>query len=81
MPGFNKVIERWGLLGYSRYCMKNGVIHGKWIAFENGKLAIEGRYKFGKKDDKWIYYHNDGRIYRIVIYDQNQIIKDIIINK
>jgi len=76
-----EVIERWSLLGYSRYCKKDGLRHGKWIAFENGRLVIEGSYKLGKEDGRWIWYHSDGRVFRIVEYDEGSEISNKIINK
>ncbi len=81
LTGCEEVIERWSLLGYSRYCKKYGLRHGKWIAFENERLVIEGSYKLGKEDGRWIWYHSDGRVFRIVEYDEGSEISDKIINK
>lgn len=81
MDGCEEVIERWSLLGYSRYCQKDGMRHGKWIAFENERLVIEGSYKLGKEDGQWVWYHSDGRVFRIVEYNEGVEVSDRIINK
>lgn len=78
--GCKEVIERWSLAGYSRYCIKNGYRHGKWIAFENKRLAIKGNYSEGKKDGQWIWYHNDGRVFRIIEYKDGIEMSDIVID-
>lgn len=80
-PGYEEVIERWGLSGYSRYCQKDGLQHGKWIAFEDERLVIEGGYNLGNKNGRWIWYHEDGRIFRIAEYNDGSEISDKIINK
>ena len=66
--GSEDTIERWGLYGYSRYCLKGGKKHGKWMAFEDSTLVIEGEYIQGIKEGNWKWYNSDGTIFRIVEY-------------
>ena len=37
--------------------------HGHWTWwYENGRVALEGTYRIGKKIDKWTWYHQDGSL-------------------
>jgi len=66
----------WGKNGYSYACLKGDTKHGRWIAIEGGKILIEGKYYNGLKEGKWYWYHNDGSIYRLVVYEKGVEIKN-----
>jgi hypothetical protein len=76
-----EVIEPWGPYGYSRYCRKSGLKHGRWVAWEKKRLCIEGYYFSDKQHGVWTWYHKDGRIYRIVEYKHGVEVSNKVINK
>lgn len=45
--GSNPKIERWGFLGYARYCMTGSQKSGPWEAWEGSHLVIKGNYQRG----------------------------------
>jgi antitoxin component YwqK of YwqJK toxin-antitoxin module len=48
---------------YSISNFKNGVLHGNFTEyFENGIVSIKGTYFNGKKDKKWLYFTQDGKV-------------------
>lgn len=74
-------LQRWSKAGYSRGCYKNGLRHGKWIAWEGGYLHIAGSYRNGNHDGQWKFFNKDGTIYRIIQYDNGKEITNEIIQK
>ena len=36
--------------------------------YENGQKRLEGTYKDGEKDGKWIYYNEDGTVKEVEEY-------------
>lgn len=72
--GFEEKRERWSKLGYSRTC--NPSKDGKWEAWDNGYKNIEGFYKNGQEDGKWVWYNKDGSVYRIVEYKNGKEISN-----
>lgn len=58
-------IEVWGPYGYSRYCQKGNIRHGKWEAWEKERLVISGDYSNGTKTGTWTWYNKDGTVDKI----------------
>jgi antitoxin component YwqK of YwqJK toxin-antitoxin module len=79
--GSEATIERWGELGYSRYCLSNGKKYGHWEAWESQYKNIDGSYKNGIEDGKWIWYNKDGCIYRVINYKEGLKLSDKILSK
>jgi antitoxin component YwqK of YwqJK toxin-antitoxin module len=78
--GSEATIERWSELGYSRYCLSDGKKHGHWEAWESQYKNIDGSYKDGIQDGKWIVYNKDGSIYRIINYKEGLELSDKILS-
>lgn len=52
----------------------NNQLDGKYqIFFENGKTSIEGYYKEGKCDGKWIFYDEEGKVTNEFTTDESSI--------
>jgi hypothetical protein len=80
--GSQETVARWSELGYCRYCVDNdGRKTGRFVAWENQRLIIEGYYRDGRKDGRWTVYNDDGTIYRLSEYDHGTEISDQIISR
>ena len=53
-------IEMWGQVGHSIGCYKNDILHGKWVAWEDGKIRSVMWFYEGKQcsEDDWIKKQN-----------------------
>lgn len=55
-----------------------GEKHGDYFSFyDNGKIAIEGKYEYGKKVGLWTEFHKNGRKKRTVQYPKLFYLKDL----
>lgn len=70
--GGHDEIDSWGLGGGQRYCVKDGRMHGKWVAWESGRKQIEGNYLYGKEQGKWIFYDKDGKEEKVIYYENGK---------
>jgi hypothetical protein len=70
------VIEPWGERGYARYCVKDGKRHGTWEAWEKSRLVIQGNYYEGVEQGNWVWYREDGSVYRIREYRDGLLVRD-----
>ena len=52
--------EVWSKLGIAAFCVKDGVKHGTWQAWDGGYMHISGGYAEGKKHGTWKYYNAHG---------------------
>ena len=73
-----QAIERWSEAGYSVSCRHNGVKHGSWEAWEDGRLRIKGNYNNDHNDGTWLIYSDDGRLYRTIEYDMGKETSNVI---
>ena len=62
--------NRWGGVDESSWSHSCVMRHGKYHVWRNGRLAIEGRYEFGKKVGTWIVRNEDGSIDKTINYEQ-----------
>jgi hypothetical protein len=67
-----QTIERWSLTGHSIGCRRNGVEHGPWEAWDNGRLRARGEFKDGAKHGTWRAYNKDGSVFRTDRYDSGK---------
>jgi hypothetical protein len=70
--------DGWSKSGYSRTCVN--LKHGKWEAWDQGYKNIDGNYNRGKKDGKWIWYHPNGKKYRVIEYDNGIELSNVVIS-
>ena len=57
----------------------NGQLHGKYLSFyPSGNKKIEGAYKKGLKNGKWLFYTEKGLQEKMEIYEFGDIIKTVI---
>jgi antitoxin component YwqK of YwqJK toxin-antitoxin module len=78
--GTKDITQEGGKTGAVRYCEKNGVKHGKIVVWTNQRPAWEGYYNEGKQHGSWKYFHEDGRVYRVVEYKNGVEVADKIID-
>lgn len=58
---------------------RKGVLHGFYIIYhENGVVAINGKYRKGKKTGKWIYCYNNHACGSVLWYKNDSIRKQIL---
>lgn len=50
--------DYWGKSGFTRFCQKDNQYHGRWTAWDNGEIVIDGSYKEGYKHGKWLYFNS-----------------------
>jgi hypothetical protein len=74
-------IDNWGAIGFSRFCTKNDVKHGKWMAWEGKRLVIDGSYLDGQHHGKWMYFDGKGFATRVIEYDRGKVLKDSLTGK
>ena len=72
-------IERWGEIGWSRYCEVSGQKDGPWQAWENQRLAIQGAYADAERHGTWTWFHSDGSVYRQKTYHHGEELSDQIV--
>ena len=70
--------DGWSKLGYSRTCIN--LKHGKWEAWDQGYKNIDGNYDRGKKHGRWIWYHSNGKVYRVIEYDNDTELSNMVMN-
>jgi hypothetical protein len=73
-PGAIEAIEPWGISGVIRSCMtKDGRIrNGRFVAAENGRLALSGTYVNGSKSGVWQWYDEQGRSTKQIDYTKQE---------
>jgi hypothetical protein len=69
-------VENWSMSGFSRACVRNGVGHGKWVAWEGGRKVIDGGFLNGQENGVWTYLNAQGDVERVILYDRGRIVKD-----
>ena len=74
-------VENWGMNGYSRACVKNGIRHGNWAAWEGGRKVIAGGYLSGQENGTWTFFNAHGDVEREILYDRGSIVKDSLARK
>jgi hypothetical protein len=60
IDGSTPKIERWGFLGYSRYCEIRNLKDGPWEAWEGQYRNIKGSFSQGFQHGEWIWFNKDG---------------------
>lgn len=65
-------VERWGEIGWSRYCVLNGQEHGPWQAWEKEKVAIVGAFAEGERHGTWKWFNVDGTVHRETTYKHGE---------
>jgi len=56
-----------------------GIQHGLYFEYENGKMTKEGNLSEGKKDGVWIDYYKNGQIKYKRIYKNDKVIEKLIL--
>jgi hypothetical protein len=71
--------ERWGFLGFSRYCVVHELKNGPWEAWEGEYLQVKGGYRDGFPDGEWNWFNKDGSRIRQSTYalGKEQILFDV----
>lgn len=57
----------WSENGQLRYC--EPVKNGPWEAWMSGYKHVQGTYKNGQKDGKWIWFNKDGSVNKTIFYE------------
>ena len=71
--GAREELERWSARGYARACYGPGdLLQGRWIAWEEGYLNIDGLYRDGEKDGEWKVFNQDGSLYAVIRFDMGR---------
>ena len=49
-------------------------LHGKKVSYyQDGTMAFEGSFNFGKRNGHWIYYSNKGKIVKNILYKNGKL--------
>lgn len=71
-------ISGWGERGLLRSCKTR---NGRWQAWSEGILRIDGYYLNDKKHGQWTWYTKDGLIEKKIIYKDGVEVKSELINQ
>ena len=71
-------IERWGEVGWARFCDHNGEKHGPWQAWKHQRVVIEGGFFRDQKDGVWNFLEANGGVYRVIEYERGQEVSNTV---
>lgn len=66
--GYRKTFDGKGLI-ISEGPIKDGQMDGLQKVYKGGELSVQGKYKHAVKDGEWIYYNEEGIIYKKELYE------------
>ena len=49
--------------------IKDGQMNGLQKVYKGGEISVEGTYKHAVKDGEWIYFNEEGIIYKRELYE------------
>lgn len=66
-------VERWGTIGWARFCSRAGLEHGPWQAWEHQQLVISGGFYEGRRDGAWKIFNRDGSLHKSLQYKMGSL--------
>jgi len=65
-------VSRWGGMGVYGLTKTCEVIHGPFIAADEGHIQIRGQYNYGVPDGIWNFYDEDGNVVTTIDYSSEK---------
>ena len=77
VDGTKQEVHPWNNTGYSVSCRKGDVLNGPWQGWQNGMLLAKGTFQNNEQHLDWSFFHPDGRLYKVVTFDQGREVETV----